>query len=850
MTGYGYINVFRKFWLCIVVGIYVIGLSQAAAGENPGGGNPLEWSTLPDLPEPLGVAGPYAGISGDALIVAGGAHFPVSLFDGGTKVWIDRGYVCVRDGDSYSWAWEFTLPMPIAYGASITTPDGVLCMGGCDAEQCYRDVWLLSWNGEKVTVKTMPPLPEPCAYGSAVMCGDTVYLAGGQSTTSPSSAMNNFWALDLAAEKPSWKVLPSWPGAPRGFAVITAHGDDIYVISGQGYEDRGPGKDARVFLKDAYRYDTVMGIWDAVTGAPEPLTAAPSPGFPLGDNHIAVFGGNDGSLAGREMEVRDNHPGFSRRVWVYNTVTDSWSARGETPAGLVTSRAVEWDGDIVVTSGEIRPGVRSPLILRGKKQTVVSGFDRWDYLVLVVYLAALVTMGFWFARDERGTDDFFLAGRRIPWWAAGLSIFGTQLSAITFMSIPAKSYATDWTFVLVNMGIVAIAPVIVYGFLPFFRGLDITTAYEFLERRFNVAVRMAGSASFILYQLGRMGIVLFLPAIALSTVTGINIFVCITVMGLLATIYTMLGGIKAVIWTDVLQVFVLMGGVILSLALVIMDIDGGLPRIMAESSSYSKFHIFDWRPVFNAPTVWVILLAWIGNLVPYASDQTVIQRYLTTRDRKSAARGIWTNAVLTIPASLLFFGMGTALFVFYRLSPEKMNPVLSTDAVFPWFIAQELPPGVSGLVIAGVFAAAMSSLDSSLNSTATAIVTDFYRRFRPQAADSSCLRLARLLTVILGIIGTGTAAWMALMDISSLWDMFLIIVGLFGGGLAGLFVLGAFTKRANSTGALIGFAISIAVQYLVQQNQSVHFLSYGVTGIGSCVIAGYLVSLIVQERKS
>ena len=833
----------------MIIWIVSTGVPDAAEGIAPEGGIPFAWSRLPDLPEPLGVAGPYAGVGNDALIVAGGAHFPVSLFKGGTKVWTNRGHVCVRDGDSFSWSSTFTLPKPIAYGASISTPDGVLCMGGCDAERCYRDVWLIMWDGEKALIKTMPPLPEPCSYGSAVMCGDTVYLAGGQRTTSSSSVMNNFWSLDLSAENPSWSVLPSWPGTPRGFAVTAVHDHFVYLFSGQGYQDRGPDNDPRVFLKDAYRYNTVTGKWDAVNGAPEPLTAAPSPGYPLGDTHIAIFGGNEGSLAGREMEVGDDHPGFSRHVWVYNTVTDNWSSRGEVPLGLVTSRAVVWDGDVVVTSGEIRPGVRSPAILRGETQSIVSGFDGRDYLVLIVYLAALVAIGIWFARDEHGTEDFFLAGRRIPWWAAGLSIFGTQLSAITFMSIPAKSYATDWTFVLVNMGIVAIAPVIVYGFLPFFRGLDITTAYEFLEQRFNGAVRMAGSASFILYQLGRMGIVLFLPAIALSTVTGINIFICITVMGLLATVYTMLGGIKAVIWTDVLQVFVLMGGVILSLVLVITDIDGGIPRLIAEGSSYAKFHVFDWRPTFNAPTVWVILLAWIGNLVPYASDQTVIQRYLTTRDRKSAARGIWTNAVLTIPASLLFFGMGTALFVFYRLSPEKMNPVLSTDAVFPWFIAQELPPGVSGLVIAGVFAAAMSSLDSSLNSTATAIVTDFYRRFRPQAPDLSCLRLARWLTVALGIIGTGTAAWMAFMDISSLWDMFLIIVGLFGGGLAGLFVLGAFTKKANSTGALIGFAISIVVQYLVQQNPSIHFLAYGATGIGSCVVAGYAASLILRDRR-
>ena len=198
-----------------------------------------------------------------------------------------------------------------------------------------------------------------------------------------------------------------------------------------------------------------------------------------------------------------------------------------------------------------------------------ASFGYINYAVLAAYLTLLVVMGFYFARREKTTDDFFLAGRRIPWWAAGLSIFGTQLSAITYLAMPARAYATDWTLLILNIGIFAIAPVVIYLYLPFFRRLNITTAYEYLEKRFHVSIRMFGSLSFILFQLGRMGIVILLPALALSAVTGFNIFICIALIGILSTIYTVLGGIEAVIWTDVLQALVLIGGAFVALAIII-----------------------------------------------------------------------------------------------------------------------------------------------------------------------------------------------------------------------------------------------------------------------------------------
>ena len=473
-----------------------------------------------------------------------------------------------------------------------------------------------------------------------------------------------------------------------------------------------------------------------------------------------------------------------------------------------------------------------------------SGFRTLDYVALGLYLAALAAIGVYFSRGEGGTGDFFLAGRRIPWWAAGLSIYGTQLSSISFIAIPAKVFATDWVYILVQASIVLVAFPAAWLYLPFFRRLNVTTAYEYLEARFNLAVRLFASASFILFQVGRMAIVLFLPAIALTTVTGIDVYVSILLMGVLATFYTAMGGVEAVIWTDVLQVFVLLGGALLSLALILTRLDGGLVDLFQTAGAAGKLHVFDWKWDYTTTAVWVVLIGnFFNNLVPYTSDQAVVQRYLTTKDEASARKSIWVNAVMLVPSTLILFTLGTALWAFYGAHPQLLDPELPVDAVFPLFIAQQLPVGIAGLVVAGVFAASMSTLDSSLNSVAAAIVTDFYGRFRRDVADSAKLRLARWLTVVFGALATTAAIGLAASNVGSLWDAFQATMGLFGGALAGLFALGIFTRRAHGAGALVGAAASIVALAWVQRSTPLHFFLYGMIGVLTCVIVGYLASL-------
>lgn len=473
----------------------------------------------------------------------------------------------------------------------------------------------------------------------------------------------------------------------------------------------------------------------------------------------------------------------------------------------------------------------------------------FDILVIVIYFLLISGLGYYYSKRQKNTEDFFRGGQRIPFWAAGISIFGTALSPITFMAIPAKTYSTDWSYFLLNMSIFLSLPLVILLFIPYYRQKKLNTPYEYLEIRFSSIIRLLGSCCFILYQIGRIGVILFLPSIALNLVTGVDIFLCIALMGGVSLIYTLMGGIEAVIWTDVVQVFVLMGGVSLSLILIIIDTENGFSGIIEQAKIYGKFNAFDLTLSLKEPTVWVMLFGgFFINLTTYGTDHTMVQRYLVTPTQKEAQKSLWIGALLTIPATFIFFFMGTALFVFYQINPSALNNnFINNDAIFPWYIVSQLPGGVSGILIAAIFAAAMSSLSSSMNSGAASFSADVYDRYG-FVWHKDPLKMARWTTLCIGMMGILFALFMATADIKSLWDQFNKILGLIFGSLGGVFMLGLLTKKANTKGVLIGIVVSFTIQLIISFQQSVHLLMYAATGMISCFISGYFGSLLFKSK--
>ncbi len=817
----------------------------------------LNWTQFADLPpagdqvDSLGVAGPFVGVHNDALVIAGGANFPKPYWGEG-KVWHNNIWVLDASGN---WHDGGALPQAIGYGCSVSTELGVICIGGNDANRVFDDVFLLAWDpsSKTVTRESLPRFPSTIVYGAAAMIGQKLYVAGGTQTNDLSSALDTFWVLDLAkngSDAFGWEALPSWPGPNRGFNLLAAQNngaeDQLFLFSG-----RRVGVDGEIqFLKDAFAYSPSTNSWKALADAPACLMAGTA--IPHGSNHLLVTGGADGSLFHQADALKDDHPGFPKTIWGYNALTDAWQEAGSMPQNHVTTQIARWGSDYIVATGEIRPRVRSPKIWKVSPQPIASSFGALNWITLIAYLGGLVVVGLICARNTRSADDFYLGGRSIPWWAAGISIFGTTLSAITYLALPARVYATDWSAILLNAGIIIVAPFIAAVYVPRLRRLNVTTAYQFLEARFDLGLRLFGSASFIVFQLLRMGIVVFLPALALSAVTGFNLTLCIVLMGLISTVYTAFGGIKAVIWTDVIQVVVLVGGALLALGIVVGSLGGGFSTLISVGQDSGKFTLppIEWSWASDSFMTLMLAAIFANALVPYTSDQAVVQRYLTTATEGEARKAVWTNALLAIPATLIFSLMGIALFVFYKSNPELLAPLEKNDQILPWFVAHQMPAGLAGLVIAGVFAAAMSSLDSSMHSICTAVSNDFIGRFKDQWEDASQLSFARKLVAGLGVLGTIIAFGLSKMDTGHLFDLLIGLLGLIASPLAGLFLLGLFTKRASATSAWIGVSCSLAALVYTKYLTQLSGLLYGFVGIGVCLGVGYLASYIVPQKAS
>jgi len=400
------------------------------------GSDMIAWGWLPELPASLGVAGAYAGISNGALIVTGGTNFPEPLFSKNgqvnpraRKIWCDTIYVLPKAGTA--WQSPGRLPRPLAYGAAVTCDNGVILIGGCDAQAHYADVILLEWIEGEIRTTPLPPLPKPCAYTAAAVLGHTLYVAGGQDSPTAARAMENFWALDLSQLDLGWRILTPWPGPERILPVAAVQDGSFFVVSGCQLSANDQQEVSRRYLTDGYRFtpdatDPLRGSWQRIVNVPEPVAGAPSPAPAVGQTHFLVLGGDHGRYAGRTLDLAQDHPGFSRKILAYHTTTDTWTQFGALPASHVTTTAVVWDDRIVIPSGEIHPGVRSPKIMAGTFAEIRSGFSRADYAAWATYLLAILGMGIYFSKREKGTDDFFLGGWRVPWWAAGISIFGTQ----------------------------------------------------------------------------------------------------------------------------------------------------------------------------------------------------------------------------------------------------------------------------------------------------------------------------------------------------------------------------------------------------------------------------------------
>lgn len=458
-----------------------------------------------------------------------------------------------------------------------------------------------------------------------------------------------------------------------------------------------------------------------------------------------------------------------------------------------------------------------------------------DYLVLGAYVAGVMLTGSLFFRTQGSLRDFFLAGRGIPWWAAAFSGIATIVSAISYLGAPGQAFKADLTFLQYRLVTPLALAIVCLVFIPFFHRLDLYTAYEYLERRFDLKTRLLASGLFVLFKMAFLGIGIYAPSLVVAEITSLPFWVIVVAIGAITTSYTMLGGMRAVIWTDSLQLVVLLAGLAASAWVLLGAIDGGWHTVLEIATRDHKLRFIN--PSFDITadlTLWASLFGGLVLLLSqYGVDQSEMQRFLTTPSVRASQAAVASAMIFSALVGAALFLLGTALYAFYLQHPDKGGFAVPPDRVFPKFIVEELPPGLTGLVVAGVFSAGMSTVSSILHSLSTVVMSDFYGRLTGRPAPVS---LARITTLTMGALCTGVA--LVADRLGNLLVASTTVNNLFGGPLVGVFLVGMLTRSVNGSGACLGGLAGFVTAMLLATATPVSWMWYGAAScLVTCVTA-------------
>ena len=433
-----------------------------------------------------------------------------------------------------------------------------------------------------------------------------------------------------------------------------------------------------------------------------------------------------------------------------------------------------------------------------------------DYLIIVLSLVVSIGIGVRFARGQKSTSKYFAAEGKIPAWAIGLSILATLVSSITFLAYPGEGFSTNWIRLVQGLMVPVVLIFMIWTIVPLYRKVIGLSAYEYFETRFGYFARLYSSLGFILAHFSKMGTVFYLLALALSSMMNIDTLTFIWILGVIIILLTLLGGIEAVIWLDVVQGILLIGGGILAMAIILFTAEGGPGAVWQTASEAGRigFGPFDWD--FVNLTFWVMAINGVFYAIQkYGTDQTIVQRYLTAKSNKDAVKASLIGVLLTVPVWALFMFIGTGLFSFYELGSSPLPEGMKPDQIFPFFILSELPIGVTGLILSALTAAAISSLDSDINCLAAVGVQDFYAKFKKNVTDKQKLRFGKYMVVAAGLGALIVASIYVKIEGKGVLGIIFTLYAIFSGGIAGMFLLGLFSKRANKQGLYIGIAACV-----------------------------------------
>ena len=471
-----------------------------------------------------------------------------------------------------------------------------------------------------------------------------------------------------------------------------------------------------------------------------------------------------------------------------------------------------------------------------------------DIIVFLLFTGGVVAFGCSFFKKKGTSEEFTSAGRSLPGWVVGMSIFATYVSSISYLGYPGKAFSGDWNAFVFSLSIPIASYFAARYFVPFYRSLDSISAYSFLENRFGPWARIYASSCYLLTQIARTGSILYLLALPMNVLLGWNIQTIIIVTSVAIVLYSMLGGMKAVIWTEAIQGIILIGGALVCMFILLFDMPEGPAQTFSIAMEDGKFSLGSFGSSLSESTFWVCLIYGVfTNLQNYGIDQSYVQRYHTAKNEKEAKFSALFGGYLFIPVSAVFFMIGTGLYAFYKVHPGVLPDGVGADYVFPFFIVNELPVGLTGLLIASIFAAGMSTIATSVTSSSTIILTDYYQRFRKHAGNRERMLVLKLSSVGVGVAGILVA--FAFMSVQSALDAWWALASIFSGGMLGLFLLGYISRKARNFDAVLGVVCGVILVCWIVISPFVHANLAIVFGTLLIFLVGFLSANLFNKRR-
>ena len=739
------------------------------------------------------------------------------------------------------------------------TGSAIVMAGGLEPDGALsRKAQLLHPQGDILKSEPLPELPVGIAAAGIAEFEGRYYLAGGVTSLKPLRVNRKIYVYDPALPQARWEADAGAPESGQGrilpflssqnglltlFGGWTANPDGTLTASSSIWRLKTGG------WKDAG--------WRECAPAPAPLGG--SCGFRLGVTHYGFAGLRSTPSADSFAALFAPAP-VRDTMLVYSNVTDRFFEVPLPPEAAMAECAAEFARVLTGAGGRniSEPGVLffgtgqagEPLVRFSGYRVEKSSLNWVDYSLIGAYLALLVWIGLHFARKGKDSSDYFVGGHKMPMWVAAISAQAAGASGITMMALPAMAYQSNLLYWgMLFWGIIPAVLSAVF-IIPLVRKLNIVSCYEYLDARFARGIRQFASTLFVISLVFiRLGVVTLLPAMAIAAVTGLNVYICIILTGAIATLYTVIGGINSVAWCDVFQFIIMTGGAILCMVLMVCGTDGGISGFIDVAAKYDKWTMYDFSWDWTMPTVWLCLLTTPLTMFNGMSDQGFIQRVMAVKDVREAKQVTVWNFLLALPVQSAMWIIGVGLFVFFYQNPGLFDPTLAPDSAFPQFIVESLPAGIRGLLIIGIVAASMSTIDAGMNSVGAVLVTDFLKVWKPECSEKALLFFSRFFTFLAGALCTLAAVVFATFDAGSLWVSFSKVTALLIGGFPSIFMLGMLTKRGNTAGVIAGWIVSMAVVYFVQEYTDISFVYYPALALIAAFAVGYLVSVLTGGSR-